>query len=565
MKILDLALNGYENSRLVEYGDVGDEFSNTHYYDELPSREVTGVLKANRYVNGRLCQIYSEKDNHVGIIAATRLGKTTSYVSPSIFSFSHRKNKVSFIASDPKGELYRRHAVALNEEGYEVILVNFRDYLHSECWNPLSGIYKLVIKRQNVEMTVDVVDTPEGPRNRFNGRIYKSQRKLDADIAKMKRIIGEEIGNAIDDIAAAIVTVEKHDDPYWEECARDLFKAFVWALVEDVGAAKTSSKTPVTEETFSISTILKISDSFNDGTDSHYDDHGYFSSRGNASRAYALAHKCILENAPQTRKCIVSSFNAKMSVYRNSAIRLITSCNSFKMEDLVGEKPVAVFIDYHDEIKTHYRVISSFVQSAYNFLIENANSRPEGRLSKPFYFILDEFGNFPAIPDFETVISACGGRNIFFMLILQSYAQLNNVYGEAVAEIIKDNLNMHVFIGSNNPYTLEQFSKECGMRTRFSPISAVNGDSENVERYSIETIPLMPKSKLSALKEGECIVTEANCGYVMFSKLERYYRCKEYTGYPSADYRDYSCSIDPLDDRYSYTLPSKSSSDRYRF
>ena len=321
-------------------------------------------------------------------------------------------------------------------------------------------------------------------------------------------------------------------------------------MLEDVKPV--SRKTPkITEETFSISTLLSVYNNFYDDSSS-FDDNGYFTDRPRTSNAFILANMSILQNGNVTRKCIISVFNAKINVYRNSAIKLITSCNSFEMTDLSDDVPTIIYINYHDEKKTHYQVISTFIQSAYNYLIGVANDRDSGMLDKPFYFILDEFGNFPAIPDFETVISACGGRNIFFILILQSYAQLENVYGKATADIIKDNLNMHVFIGSNNPETLNAFSAECGEWARLSPTSALNGNGDGISAYQIETIRRMPKSNLARLKEGECIVTEANCGYVLFSKLERYYKCKEFSALPLTFEKDYFADIDPLDDKYIY-------------
>ena len=96
-------IEGYENTGYHHYEELGEDFPNSIWYDELPDREVTGVLKACRYVNGRLLQTYSEKENHVGVIAATRLGKTTSYVIPAVLSFARAKNKKSMIISDPRG------------------------------------------------------------------------------------------------------------------------------------------------------------------------------------------------------------------------------------------------------------------------------------------------------------------------------------------------------------------------------------------------------------------------------------------------------------------------------
>ena len=204
-----------------------------------------------------------------------------------------------------------------------------------------------------------------------------------------------------------------------------------------------------------------------------------------------------------------------------------------------------------DEVKTNYAVISLFVQDLYIYLIKEANKRANGKLEVPWYFVLDEFGNFPRMRDFETVISACRGRNIYFSLVIQSYAQLEGVYGKNTAEIIKDNLNVHIFIGSNNYDTLEAFSRECGKVTRVAPLSALNGDSELMNLYQLETIPLLPVSTLAHLEEGECVVTEANTGEVLWSKLERYYKCKEFERIPY-DRSERANRADPLDKKYNY-------------
>lgn len=557
MKITNRILTGYENTKLLHYEEMPLNFSNTFYYKDLPNQEVRGVLKANRYVDGKLVQTYSELENHVGVIAATRLGKTSEYVIPTILSFARQKTKKRMIISDPKGELYKTTAEVLRQEGYNVKLFNFRDYQHSEYWNPLTPIYRLYQKAYNIEDEVGIVKTEHGLRNIFRGVIYENQRLLDQTIQQAQAILMQEVGNEIDKIASITITTTSEKDPYWEDSARVLLTAIIWGMLED-SHPEDEDEDVITEDRFSFSTAISIMDGMRDGSGNNYNDGGYFSSRKSSSRAFILAKNCILENAPITRKCIVSSFNTKMSIYKSSMIRMITSCNSFEMSELVDEeKPVAIFIAYKDELKAHYQIISFFVQNAYTYLIEYANQKPSGKLDIPFYFILDEFGNFPKITDFETVVSACAGRNIWFILILQSYAQLNNVYGQHIAEIIRDNLNLHVFIGSNNPETLNEFSKECGQITRISPLCALNGNKEEIETYQLETIPLMPKSILANLKVGECIVTEANCGYVLYSKLERYFQCEEFNKLPWADDKKYKVDINPLDRKYIYVRKLK--------
>ncbi len=562
MKFTDDLIQGYENTLYIHYDEVGKEFPNSYWYDELRDREVAGVLKGCRYVNGRLLLTYSEKENHVGVIAATRLGKTTSYVIPTVRAFARAKNKKSMIISDPKGEIYRHTAASLAEEGYEILLLNFRDYKHSECWNPLTPIYRKYQSIYSIYDEVEVVETKNGPRNKLRGKIYESQADLDEEIERWTSLMTEEVGNDIDSLATMIAPTYKMTDPYWEDCGRELLKAYLWAMLEDSRPELLgdSGRTQITEETFSFATIITLMGMLNK-SDSDFDG-GYFTKRSKTSRAYQIEKATIPEHAQTTRQCITSVFSSQMSIFRESAMRLVTSCNSFDLSVLTGDKPVALFIDYRDELKVHFKVISLFIQDAYRLLIEHANVQPEGKRKIPFYFILDEFGNCPPIKDFETTISACAGRNIFFILIVQSYAQLNSVYGDAVAAIIRDNLNMHIFFGSNNPQTLEEFSRECGQYTRIAPVSALNGKGAEIENYQFETIPLVPKSMLAHFSPGECVVTEANCGYVLFSKLERYYLCKEFADAPYTDEKLYIGRADPFNKKYTYRIAEKPRSAR---
>lgn len=548
MEISNNVLNGYENTKLIHYSDSG-ELPNHVLYEALPEKDVVGVLKGARYIDGKFTQLYSTCENHVGVIAATRLGKTTSYVIPTILSFAVQRKKRSMIISDPKGELYRHTAATLRKQGYKVKLLNFRDYLHSECWNPLTPIFRKYRKAVTVACEVGIVETDNGVRYSFRDVLYDNHQELERAVELARNMLMDEVGNDIDTIAAMIMATESLKDPYWDNSARETLKAFLWAMLED----SENKENPITEDTFSFSTILTIQLTMQAGKGMSFSDGGYFTKRDPSSRSYQIIKDTLINNGDTTRACIMAVFNTKIALFRECAMRLITSCNSFEMSEL-ADGPTAVFIDYRDELKVHYQIISLFIQDAYRYLIEQANDKDDGKLDVPFYFILDEFGNFPAIKDFETTISACAGRNIFFILIIQSYAQLDNIYGSAVAAIIRDNLNMHVFMGSNNPETLEMFSRECGLKTRFSPLSALNGSKEDIEHYQIETIPVVPKSELAHFEPGECIITEANSGYVLYSKLERYFLVDEMKNLPFASENEYKCAVNPFDKKYTYVV-----------
>lgn len=546
--------NGHENMRLVRYDELAEAGIKTVKFSELGKFTNDGVLKACFHnENGELVQLYTDQGNHVGVIAATRLGKTTSYVVPTIISFAMQKVKKSFIVSDPKGEIYRLTAETLKKQGYKIKLLNFRDYKHSEFWNPLTPIFRKHKKAVAVYDGVETVQIDGEWKYRFNGKIYDDKERLDRDVEDESKAILDDLNNDIDNMGAMMVNNVIERDPTWEDGVRDLFKAFLYAMLEDAESKKNS----ITEETFSLDTMFEIISTFSDNNDNGFDG-GYFSSRDKNSKAYRLSKPIVMDVGGNTRGSYMTVWQTKFSGFMELVTRRITSCNSFEIDEL-GEAPIALFVCYRDELKAHFKTITMFVQNTYKFLIEKASSNRDGKLEVPFYFILDEFGNFAPIKDFETTISACAGRNIWFILIIQSYAQLSAVYSGAVSSIIRDNLNVHVFFGSNNPETIEEFSRECGQYTRISPLSAANGKGTEIEKYELETLQLVTKSSLSHFSPGECIVTEANCGYVMFSSMERYFNCAEFASLPESNFDDYVVNVNPSDDKYSYRyVPRKS-------
>jgi len=76
-------------------------------------------------------------------------------------------------------------------------------------------------------------------------------------------------------------------------------------------------------------------------------------------------------------------------------------------------------------------------------------------------------------------------------LSVQSYLQLAVVYDKMRADIIRDNCNSQLFLGSQNRETKEVFSKECGKHT-IPTLSALYNDAD----HSLDTVPLVPVSQL---------------------------------------------------------------------
>lgn len=536
----------YENAKILSVDDYRGIHSNsTFQYDELDNQEIDGIpISVTRNQQGKL-EITFIPNTHLLAIGATRSGKTTGYVIPTLNILLKKKNKPSLVISDPKQELYRENAGKFEDAGYQVIFLDFTDYNHSDCWNPLTKYYRLYNLYAHIEDEVKVVETESGVKNEFRGKVYDSHEELERDLMEIKDGYFDEVEKGITSLGLSVMPTKNSRDPFWEDSSRDLFCAILYGMLED------SINGEVTEDNFSFDTLLRIFDSFTDN-DRDYDG-GYFTHRNLAeSRAYQLANKCIIEQAPNTRKCISSSFASHMSKFRDTSVRRITCANTFEINKLDDGKPTVIFLSYKDEESLHYEIISMFLSNLYTELIGVARKKGT-TLKRPFYFLLDEFGNLPKFNDFDKVISACGGRNIWFLLILQSYAQLNNTYGHETAEIIKDNLNTHIFFGTNNPSTKKEFSEECGYKTIISPTSALNGNGESIDRYDKDTVALVPVSDLTHLAPGECIVTQMREN-VLWSKIERCYNCPEFAGCNS-DPEERGKKIEFFDKKYIYTTP----------
>lgn len=533
----------YENARLDElYYYKLQNPDKTVLYDDLKNTEVAGLpIGVTRNAAGGL-EVTFVPDTHLLAIGATRSGKTTGYVVPTINVLLQKKNKSGMVISDPKQELYRQSAAEFEKQGYRVILLDFNNYRHSDCWNPLTKFYRLYQKYLAVEKSVQAVETPSGNRNVFEGKVYEDQFELECAVSERRDEYFDAVEKGITALSHTVVSALNTKDPFWEDSARDLFCAILYGMLED------SESGIITEDTFSFDTMMRVFDSFGDDANGSYDN-GYFKNRPESSRAYRLAHKCILEQAPVTRRCITSTFATKTNKFRDTSVRRITCTNTFEMNSLDDAQPTVIFLSYRDEESLHYEVISMFLSNLYTELIAISRKK-KGRLERPFYFMLDEFGNLPKFADFDKVISACGGRNIWFLLILQSYAQLGHVYGSGIAEVIKDNLNTHVFFGTNNPETKREFSRECGMKTIISPTSALNGQSERIERYDKETVALVPVCKLDHIPPGDCIVTAMGSD-VLWSHYERSYLCPEFVGVPSEP-TDRQPRVRFSDPRYNY-------------
>jgi type IV secretory pathway TraG/TraD family ATPase VirD4 len=87
-------------------------------------------------------------------------------------------------------------------------------------------------------------------------------------------------------------------------------------------------------------------------------------------------------------------------------------------------------------------------------------------------------------------------------MVVQSYVQLNNVYGDTVADIVKGNCGIKMFIGSNDMNTCKEYSELCGNITvvTSSTSGSVSSNDVNLSNQT-QVRPLIYPSELQRLNK----------------------------------------------------------------
>ena len=380
-----------------------------------------------------------DSESHTLIIGSTGSGKTRRIIMPLLNILT--LNNESMIITDPKGELLEQVGGLMQEKGYKVIVLNFRNPLNGNSWNPLSIPYAL----------------------------YKSGKK-------------DKATEMLNDIALNIFVDNSNDkDPFWEQSSVDYFMGLALALFEDG-----------TEDQINLNSISAMSSQGMEklGTSTYIEE--YFKSKDRFGNAYVSVSGTI--NAPsETRSSIISVFNQKIRVYTSQDnLSKMLSHSDFDI-NTIGKEKVAIFIIVQDEKTTYHSLGTAFIKQCYECLIDCASDNC-GKLPMRTNFVLDEFANLPAINDMESVISASRSRNIRLYLVIQSNKHLDETYGQANAEVIKNNCNNLIYVYGRELQTLRDISELCGER------------EIQLDINTFEKKPLISTTELQHLEIGEMIL-----------------------------------------------------------
>ncbi len=171
-----------------------------------------------------------------------------------------------------------------------------------------------------------------------------------------------------------------------------------------------------------------------------------------------------------------------------------------------SNQPTAIFMIIPDYDSSNHALASIFTKQLYTELASNSVNTKGNKTFKRVHFILDEFGNMPPIDDMDQVMTVCLGRNILFTLVVQSFKQLKNKYGDA-SDVIKENCQNLIYILSKNEDTIEEVSKQAGEKTEINISSnQEHADLDHRITKSPDGQRLIHPTRLRQLIEGEQLI-----------------------------------------------------------
>lgn len=463
------------DAQWLQANDISKQFGliSTNWAS-LPSLKNTGIVFRN-VIEGGKYQIAMKDEYHCLIIGTTASGKTSLVLIPSIRIYAHSGEKPCLVISDPKGELYTKTSKILEDEGYRVITLDLRDPFSSTRWNPLEHAYEVYHKGKNCKNSIKKCTNGTKPKDAgfqeipgetygqewygFEGVAYPDQEQLRVAVQSAEQVYCDLAQNELREICNTIAPKSKAQDPTWEEGAQDYLYGCVLAMLED----SLNPELGMTKEKFNFFNLYKIATFRDPDAEAPFETVRKYllQGRDEATSVVPNLTSAVINNSPNTTKSYIGVLNGKISFMNDIGMAYLTSQSDISFDDFTS-KPTAFFLIIPDDREERHNLAILCLSQLYKRLVDKANSYHDKKLPKHVYFILEEFGNLPPIPKFDSMITVSRGRNILYEMAVQSYTQLETKYGPDASKTIIGNCNAQIFIGTDDQPTRESFSKMCG-------------------------------------------------------------------------------------------------------
>ena len=244
-------------------------------------------------------------------------------------------------------------------------------------------------------------------------------------------------------------------DPFWTASARSLFLGIALYLFETPSVPKT------------IGEVLR------QGMASDDEGFGAHWKRvivGRNSGRHPLSPECVralydvIDLAPVTASSIRKTFTSRLDLWLNPILDAATSGNDFDLREL-RRQPMSIYVGVNpDDLHRLRPVLSLFFQQAIG-LQTRALPEHDPTLKLQVLMMLDEFTALGRIPIIAEAISYLPGYNVRVVVVIQTPAQLREVYGVNGAETMLKSLAARIVFAPKDFADAREISDELGFTT----------------------------------------------------------------------------------------------------
>ncbi|HHJ9399056.1 TPA: VirD4-like conjugal transfer protein, CD1115 family [Streptococcus pyogenes] len=433
-----------------EYGSArwGTRKDIEPYMDEKFQNNILLTQTERLTMNGRPANPKYARNKNVLVIGGSGSGKTRFYVKPNLMQMHS-----SYCVTDPKGTIVIECGKMLEDNGYEIKILNTINFKKSMKYNPFAYIRS---EKDILKLVQTIIANTKGEGEKAGEDFWVKAEKL-----YYTALIGY----------------------IWYEAPREE-KNFA-TLLDMIDASEVRED----DETY-MNPIDRLFEALEKREPTHFAVKQY--------KKYKLA-------AGKTAKSILISCGARLAPFDIRELRELMSEDELEL-DTLGDRKTALFVIISDTDDTFNFVVSIMYSQLFNLLCDKADDVYGGRLPVHVRCLLDEFANIGLIPKFEKLIATIRSREISASIILQAQSQLKAIYKDN-ADTIVGNCDSTLFLGGKEKTTLKELSETLGKETidLYNTSETRSNQKSFGLNYQKTGKELMSQDEITVMDGGKCI------------------------------------------------------------
>ena len=242
--------------------------------------------------------------------------------------------------------------------------------------------------------------------------------------------------------------------------------------------------------------------------------------------------------AMRTRSSFYVSAIMTLKLLTIPAINQMSNKSDFDIGKMIDEgKKIIIYLCLPARDKTYFPLASLVLRQLSDLIDYAADEKYGGRVPVRWNFVDDELGNFTKITNMRQQTSFGTGKGIRHFMFIQSYAQLDDVYGEKVSQIIQDNADIKIYLRSPNPTTKKKISEDLGNYTTRSysksnntPSGTFRNGGSDGESSNLMGRPLLYPDEVGKLQRPYSLVMSDSDPAIMYAPDLSQYAMNEFLG-----------------------------------